>query len=135
MSKKIEEIEGIGPALGAKLRDAGATTVEKLLELGGTKKGRGSLAETSGISEKQILKFVNMADLFRINGVGEEFSELLEASGVDTVVELATRNAENLTKKMAEVNEAKKLTRALPALTQVEKWVAQAKELPRAVHH
>ena len=93
------------------------------------------MAETSGISEKKILTFVNMADLFRINGVGEEFSELLEAAGVDSVVELATRNAENLTKKMAEVNETKKLTRALPALSQVEKWVAHAKELPRAVHH
>lgn len=135
MSKNIEDIEGIGPVLGAKLRDAGATTVEKLLEVGGTKKGRVTLAETSGVSEAKVLKFVNMADLFRINGVGEEFSELLEASGVDSVVELATRNAENLTKKMTEVNEAKKLTRALPGLVQVEKWVAQAKDLPRAVHH
>ena len=135
MSKNIEDIEGIGPVLGAKLRDAGATTVEKLLEVGGTKKGRVTLAETSGVAESKILKFVNMADLFRINGVGEEFSELLEASGVDSVVELATRNAENLTKKMAEVNETKKLTRALPSLVQVEKWVAQAKDLPRAVHH
>lgn len=135
MSKNIEDIEGIGPVLGGKLREAGATTVEKLLELGGTKKGRISLAETSGVSEAKVLKFVNMADLFRVNGVGEEFSELLEAAGVDSVVELATRNAENLTKKMAEVNETKKLTRALPGLSQVEKWIGHAKELPRAVHH
>ena len=132
---KVEEIEGIGPVLGEKLRAAGINTVDKLLENAASKKQRQSLAEETGISEKQILKFTNMADLFRLNGVGQEYAELLEVAGVDTVPELAQRNAANLTAKMEEVNEAKNLTRKTPSATEVEKWIAQAKELPRVIEY
>ena len=132
---KVEEIEGIGPVFGEKLRAAGINTVDKLLEKAATKKQRQSLAEETGISEKQILKFANMADLFRLNGVGQEYAELLEVAGVDTVPELAQRNAANLTAKMEEVNEAKNLTRKTPSATEVEKWIAQAKELPRVIEY
>jgi len=132
---KVEEIEGIGPVFSEKLRAAGINTVDKLLENAATKKQRQSLAEETGISEKQILKFTNMADLFRLNGVGQEYAELLEVAGVDTVPELAQRNAANLTAKMEEVNEAKNLTRKTPSATEVEKWIAQAKELPRVIEY
>jgi predicted flap endonuclease-1-like 5' DNA nuclease len=132
---KIEEIEGIGPALGEKLRNEGITSTDKLLAGAKTKKQRKELAEASGIPEQQILKFANMADLFRIKGVGQEFSQLLEAAGVDTVPEMAQRSAENLTAKMEEVNEAKKLTRRTPSLKEVEKWVAEAKTLPRELEY
>ena len=132
---KVEEIEGIGPVLGEKLRAAGINTVDKLLENAATKKQRQSLAEETGISEKQILKFTNMADLFRLNGVGQEYAELLEVAGVDTVPELAQRNAANLTAKMEEVNDAKNLTRKTPSVLEVEKWIAQAKELPRVIEY
>lgn len=130
---KIEEIEGIGPVMGEKLRAAGITTTDKLLESTLTPKQRKDLAESTGISLKLILKFANMADLFRITGVGQEYAELLEAAGVDTVPELAQRNAENLTAKMEEVNEEKSLVRRTPSLTSVEKWVEEAKNLPRAL--
>lgn len=132
---KIEEIEGIGQALGEKLRNAGVTNTDKLLAGAKTKKQRQELADVSGISEKQILKFANMADLFRINGVGQEFAELLEAAGVDTVPELAQRNAINLVAAMEEVNEEKELTRRTPSLKEVEKWVAEAKTLPRVLEY
>ncbi|MDD3194323.1 MAG: DUF4332 domain-containing protein [Paludibacter sp.] len=132
---KIEEIEGIGPVLGEKMRSAGITGTDKLLAASKTKQQRQQLADATGISEKQVLKFANMADLFRITGVGQEFAELLEAAGVDTVPELAQRNAENLTAKMEEVNAAKSLTRRTPALKEVEKWVAEAKTLPRALEY
>lgn len=132
---KIEEIEGIGPVMGEKLRAAGVKTTDALLENTKTKKQRQDLAEATGISEKLILKFANMADLFRINGVGQEFAELLEAAGVDTVPELAQRRPDNLTAKMEEVNAEKKLTRRTPSLKEVEKWVAEAKELPRALEY
>ncbi|MDL2243324.1 DUF4332 domain-containing protein [Bacteroidales bacterium OttesenSCG-928-J19] len=132
---KIEEIEGIGPVLGEKFRQVGVNTTDKLLEQGATKKGRKELAESTGIAESKILKFVNMVDLFRITGVGQEFSELLEAAGVDTVPELAQRRPDNLTAKMEEVNEAKKLTRRTPSLAEVEKWVAEAKTLPRVIEY
>ena len=130
---KIEEIEGIGPVLGEKHRNAGVTTTDKLLEETKTKTQRKDLAEKTGISEAESLRFANMADLFRIMGIGQEYSDLLEASGVDTVPELATRNAENLLAKMEEVNKAKELTRKVPSLKEVEKWIAEAKELPRAL--
>jgi len=132
---KIEEIEGIGEKLGAKLREAGINTTDKMLAGTKTKKQRKDLAESTGISEKLILKFANMADLFRINGIGQEFSELLEAAGVDTVPELATRNAENLTAKMEEVNAEKKLTRRTPSLKEVVKWIEEAKTMPRVLEY
>jgi predicted flap endonuclease-1-like 5' DNA nuclease len=113
----------------------GITTVAELLQKGATPKGRQEVAENSGISDKLILRWVNHADLFRITGVAEEFADLLEASGVDTVVELAQRNAENLYQKMVATNAEKKLVRKLPALTQVADWVAQAKVLPRVVSY
>lgn len=128
---KIEEIEGIGPVMGQKMRDVGVATTDKLLESTLSPKQRKDLAEATGISPNLILKYANMADLFRITGVGQEYAELLEAAGVDTVPELAQRNAENLTAKMEEVNEEKNLVRRTPSLASVEKWVEEAKTLPR----
>ncbi|TXC85220.1 DUF4332 domain-containing protein [Luteibaculum oceani] len=129
MSKKISEIEGIGPALSEKLAKAGVKTVEALLEKGSTKAGRKTLAAESGIDEGKILDFVNMADLFRIKGVGSQFAELLKASGVDTIKELRNRNPENLHEKLVEIQAAKKITRTVPGKSQVEGFVSQAKQL------
>lgn len=129
MSYSISDIEGIGPVLAEKLKGAGIKTTGALLERAASPKGRKDVAAESGINEKQILKFANMADLMRIKGVGEEYSELLEAAGVDTVKELRNRRPDNLTAKMAEVNETKKLVRSLPSEKVVEGWVAHAKEL------
>ncbi len=132
---KLSTIEGIGEVYEAKLEAIGIKSVEALLEAATTKKGRQDLAEKSELSEKLILKWANHADLFRIKGVAGEYAELLEAAGVDTVPELAQRNAANLTKKMEEVNEEKKLVRKVPTEKQVEDWVAQAKELPRVLEY
>ncbi len=129
MAKKIIEIEGIGPVYSEKLIAAGVSTVEGLLETGATRAGRKKLADETGLSEKKILEWVNMADLFRIKGVASQFAELLKASGVDTVKELRNRNAENLYAKLVEVQEEKKITRAVPALSQVADFIEQAKEL------
>ena len=135
MKYKIEEIEGIGPAVGAKLKAVGIVDTDKLLERCGAKKGRSDVAKETGLDESRLLKWANMADLMRISGVGEEFSELLEAAGVDTVKELQHRNAATLAAKMAEVNEARKLTRTVPAASQVTKWIEQAKTLKPMVSH
>ncbi|MBN1973461.1 MAG: DUF4332 domain-containing protein [Sedimentisphaerales bacterium] len=132
---KIEDVEGIGPAYGEKLRNAGVNNTDQLLVAGKTKKGRAELAEKTGISESLILKWVNMVDLYRIKGVGSEFSELLEASGVDTVKELKHRIPANLVKKMTEVKEARKLTRVVPTEAVVKDWIEQAKKLPAAVEY
>ena len=132
---KIVDIEGIGPAYAAKLAKAGVRTVEGLLKEGASAKGRKEIAEKSGIGEAMVLKWVNRADLARVKGIGSEYADLLEAAGVDTVVELAKRVPANLVAKMTEVNEAKKLVRKLPVLSQVEGWVKQAKDLPRAVSY
>jgi len=130
MGYSIIEIEGIGPTYAEKLNAAGIKTTDAYLERAKDPKGRKALAEETGIDDKRILKWANMADLMRIKGVGEEYSELLEAAGVDTVKELKHRKPENLAAKMAEVNEEKKLVRQVPSETQVVKWVDQAKELP-----
>ena len=132
---KIIDIEGIGPKYAELFATQGIKTVEGLLKAGSKPKDRKKLAEALQISEKLILEWVNNADLFRIKGVGEEYSDLLEEAGVDTVPELAQRNAENLLAKMAETNEVKKLVRRLPVLSQVESWVAQAKDLPRVIEY
>lgn len=132
---KIMDIEGIGEKYAAKLQEAGIRTVEALLEKGATPQGRIKLCSQTGIEDGLILQWVNHADLYRIKGVGAEFSDLLEAAGVDTVVELARRNAENLVQKLAEVNQEKKLVRRLPVLSQVQGWVEQAKQLPRKISY
>lgn len=132
---KIIDIEGIGPAYAAKLQAAGITTTEALLKAGATPKGRKEVAEKSGISGDLILEWVNHSDLYRIKGVASEYSDLLEEAGVDTVVELAHRNAQNLLEKMTEANAQKNLVRRLPTLGMVEKWIEQAKALPRAVEY
>ena len=132
---KIDEIEGIGEKYAKKLVKAGIKTVEDLLEKGATKKGRNELAKLTGLSEKLILTWVNHADLFRVKGIGKQYAELLEAAGIDTVVELSKRNPENLLDAMVKTNEKKHLVRALPYLKQVKKWVEQAKKLPRKVSY
>lgn len=132
---KLSEIEGIGEAYAKKLEKVGLKTTEDLLEKGSTPKGRKEIAKLTGISEKLILKWVNHADLFRVKGIGKQYAELLEAAGVDTVVELAKRVPENLLKKMEEVNKKKKLVRLLPFLKQVKKWVEEAKKLPRKIKY
>jgi predicted flap endonuclease-1-like 5' DNA nuclease len=132
---KLADIEGVGPAYAAKLEAAGVKDSENLLKLGGTPKGRKELADKSGISDALILKWVNRVDLSRVKGIGSEYADLLEAAGVDTVVELGTRKPDNLVAKMTQVNEAKQLVRKLPTLSQVEDWVKQAKDLPRAISY
>lgn len=129
MSYSIVEIEGIGPAYAEKLAALGIKTTEDYLGMAKDPKGRKNIADKTGIDSKRVLKWANMADLMRISGVGEEYSELLEAAGVDTVKELKHRNAANLAAKMAEVNEDKKLVRQVPGEAQVTKWVDQAKNL------
>ena len=132
---KIVNIEGIGPAYAEKLAGVGIKTVEALLDKGAGRKGREELAEQTGITEKLILEWVNLADLMRIKGVGEEYSDLLEEAGVDTVKELKNRNPENLYKAMVETNQEKKLVRRVPTLKEVQKWVAEAAQLePRVTH-
>ncbi|MBL6963410.1 MAG: DUF4332 domain-containing protein [Bacteroidetes bacterium] len=133
MGKRISEIEGIGPSFSSKLGNAGINTVEALLEKGSTKAGRSSIAAQSGIDEGKILDWVNMADLFRIKGIGTQFAELLKASGVDTVKELRNRNAGNLHSTLIEVQAEKKITRAVPGANQVMNFVEQAKNLPPKV--
>ena len=130
MAYKIIDIEGVGEAYAEKLTAAGITKVEQLLEKCAAPAGRKALAEQTGISPKLILKWTNHADLFRINGVGPQFAELLEASGVDTVKELRHRVAENLQKKLEEVNAEKNLCNRVPTTGEIQKMIDQAKELP-----
>jgi predicted flap endonuclease-1-like 5' DNA nuclease len=132
---KLSTVEGIGETYSAKLKEAGIETTDALLEMGKTSKGRKALAEKTGISGKLILTWVNMVDLFRINGVGEEYADLLERAGVDTVPELAQRNAANLHAKMDEINEVKKLVRQVPSAAAVDQWIDEAKTLPRIVEY
>jgi len=127
------DIEGIGPVYAETLAGVGLRTTSDLLQAGASPKGRENLVATSGISKKLILRWVNLADLFRIKGVGEQYADLLEAAGVDTVPELAQRRADNLTKKMVEVNEDKRLVRRTPTEAQVAAWIESAKGLPRVV--
>jgi len=133
---KLTQIEGIGEKYSGKLQEAGISTQEKLLEAGETTKGRKALAEQTGISEKLILGWINRADLARVKGIGEEYADLLELAGVDTVPELAQRNAANLHTRINEVAETRgNVVRRVPSLAEVEKWVTQARALPRAIHY
>src|SRR5690554_2707383 len=129
MANSIVDIEGIGPVYKEKLSKAGIKTVNGLLEKGASRKGRKEIADLSGIDEGRVLDFVNMADLFRINGIASQFAELLKATGVDTVKGLRNRNPENLHQALVDTNATKKLTWVVPALSQVQDFVEQAKAL------
>ncbi len=135
MSYNITDIEGIGVTYGEKMIAQGMKTTDDLLEKGGTKKGREGIAKATGIPESLILTWVNHADLFRIKGVAGQFSELLEAAGVDTVKEFATRNADNLHAKMVETNEKMGLSGRVPSLDSLKEMIAHAKTLVPKVSH
>lgn len=135
MNYRITDIEGVGAAMTKKLEKASIKSVQGLLKKGATKKGRKEIADATGIDESVVLKWVNMADLYRVKGIGKQYAELLEKAGVDTVKELKMRKADNLLAKMAEVNKAgsKRLVRLLPGLKRVAAWIEEAKKLPPMV--
>lgn len=132
---KLDIVKGIGDVYAQKLMDAGINNTDELLEICKTPAGRKRVADETGISNDLILTWTNHIDLFRINGVREQFAELLEAAGVDTVPELARRNATNLHEKMVEVNEAEKLSGRIPSVNQLTDWIEQAKKLPRVIEY
>ena len=132
---KLVDIEGVGPVNARKLLKAKVRSTGSLLAMGGTRKGREAIAKASGISKKLIMEWVNHVDLFRIKGVGSEFSDLLEAAGVDTVVELSKREPKKLTELLAKVSAKRNLTNRVPNVKMVKNWIAQAKKLPRAVSY
>ena len=134
-NRKIDDIEGIGPAIGEKLRSVGVKDTHTLLAKAATPAARKALAAAAGLTDAQILKFANMADLYRVKGIGSEYSELLEATGVDTVPALARRNAANLTAALAQANETKKLARRAPSEAEVTRWIDEAKALARALEY
>lgn len=135
MAYNIINIEGIGPSYAEKFKVAGIKTTDDLLEKGGTKAGRKTLADTCGIDEGKILTWVNHCDLHRIKGIAGQTSELMETAGVDTVKELANRSAENLSAKMQEVNTAKKLTGRVPSAKLLQRMIDDAKKLNPKVFH
>ena len=131
----IDTIEGIGVKNATRLRKNRIRTTEALLRRGATRAGRREIAAATGLSTTQILEWVNRADLMRVKGIGEEYSDLLEVSGVDTVKELRNRNPENLLARMVEINRTRRLVRRLPTLPMVERWIDAAAELPPIVKH
>jgi predicted flap endonuclease-1-like 5' DNA nuclease len=131
----IIDVEGIGPVYAAKLEAAGVKTTDDLLERGAKPKGREELEKATGIAHALILQWVNHVDLYRLDGVGSEYSDLLEAAGVDSPIELAHRVPANLAAKLIEVNEAKKLVRRVPTEAMVAGWIEQAKSMPKVVEH
>lgn len=131
----IQSIEGIGPVNAERLRAAGISTVASLLEAGATRTGRTQLAAETGLAEDLILGWVNRADLMRIRGVGRQYSDLLEAAGVDTVKELGRRRADNLHKALQEANEERNLVRRAPTENEVGRWIARAKALAPVVSY
>jgi predicted flap endonuclease-1-like 5' DNA nuclease len=133
---KIQDVEGIGPAFADRLKAAGVDTTDELLQRGGNSAGRANLAAASGITEKQLLEWVNHADLMRLDGVGSEYADLLEAAGVDSCAELAQRNAANLAQTFQELDAARpNWIRQIPSEATVAGWIAEAKTLELVVTH
>ncbi len=135
MNYDVIDIEGVGESYAKKLHGVDINTTEELLQFCSTPANRRNLSEATGISPKLILKWTNHADLFRIKGVGPQFAELLEASGVDTVKELRHRKAENLATRLAEVNDARHLTRRVPSVTEVQKMIDEAANLEPVIKY
>jgi predicted flap endonuclease-1-like 5' DNA nuclease len=132
---KLETIEGIGPVNAEELKKGGVGSIDSLLKRGATKSGRTEIAGTTGLSEVRILEWVNRADLIRVKGVGGQYADLLEQSGVDTVVELAQRNPKNLHEVLLETNERCHRVKKVPTENQVKGWVKYARSLKRVVEY
>ena len=130
---KLSEIQGIGDVYSSKLAELGISSLQNLLDACASKKGRKEIASKIEVSDKLVLNWMNRADLARVKGISTHYADLLELAGVDTVPELAQRNAENLLLKITELNAEKELVKRLPSLSQVGDWIAQAKELPRVI--
>lgn len=135
LDQGIEQISGIGPSYAEKLKGANITAIKDLLKAGATKKGRQTLSKITDASERTVLKWVNRADLFRVKGIGKEYSELLDLAGVNTVVELSRRNPASLRAKLEEVNKEKMVVKLLPSVDTIKEWVRHAKRLKRRVEH
>ena len=134
MTLRISELAGVTVDIAKGLLDAGLNNSDKLLAAAGQPNARKELAAKLGVAERAVLELANRADLARIKGVGKVYSDLLEFAGVDTVAELCRRNADNLFAKINEVAGDHDVVRT-PRLDQVKDWVAQAKELGRAIHY
>ncbi len=133
---KLEDVEGIGPSKATKLRKAGVRSTAALLTQGATAKGREAISQASGLASSSILEWVNRVDLMRIKGVSTQYSDLLEAAGVDSPAELARRNAANLVKAFEAANNGRRrLVQRVPSEKVVADWIAQAKKLPKLVKH
>jgi hypothetical protein len=130
MSYPITDIEGIEGEKAAILKSVRIRTTERLLEAARTVKGRKVLAEKTGIGEKQLLSWANVADRMRIRGISKEYAELLHAAGVCTVKELRYRSPANLAKAMADANKKRKMVRLLPSEKVVCRWIESAQKLP-----
>jgi hypothetical protein len=133
MSYSITAIDHIDPDEAEALKSVGIRTTEKLLEAAKSPKGRGELSARTGLNEKRLLHFANLADKLRIKGMGKEYSALLCAVGVDTVKELKYRNPQRLAKSMVEANKKRKLVRFLPSEKLVQRWVEHARKLPQKI--
>ena len=135
MKYRIDEIEGIGPSYRAKLESADIRDTENLLEACRHRKGRKGVSAQTGISEKLLLEWSNMADLMRVSGIGPQNAELLEASGVDTIAELRHRNPVNLAIQMRRVNAKKRLCKTTPTADRLDVWISQAKNITSKISH
>jgi predicted flap endonuclease-1-like 5' DNA nuclease len=135
MSYPITDIDGIDEETAARLKAAGIRSTERLLEKARTVRGRKRLAALTGLDEKSLLCWANVADRMRIKGINKEYSQLLRAAGVGTVKELKYRNPANLAKAMAETNKKNKLVRLLPSEKVVARWIDNAKKLPLKISY
>lgn len=134
MTLSIQQLRGVTATTASRLRGVGITTSEELLEAARTPQGREELAEKTGLSRGDVLELANRADLARVKGIGEVYSNLLENCGVDTCLELAQRNPANLHERLVADAAASGVRRA-PALSQVTNWIEQAKALGRGIEY
>jgi predicted flap endonuclease-1-like 5' DNA nuclease len=134
-SRTLRDLEGMGAGYVEKLRQSGIRSVQALLQRARTRTERSAIAREVGASEKNVLDWVTRADLLRVPGIGPEYASLLENAGVETVPELANRNAGALYEAIVKANESNRLVRKTPARKQVKDWVSAARSLPRAVEY
>jgi predicted flap endonuclease-1-like 5' DNA nuclease len=130
----IENTLGIGPTYGEKLRKAGVSNTQKLLDQTASRRARQALAEKAEIPYKRVLGWAQQAELMKIAGIGPRQANLLAAVGVASVKELAQRKPENLTERVGVANSfSPRFVDRTPSLATVTKWIAAAKEMPSAI--
>ncbi|TFF69099.1 MAG: DUF4332 domain-containing protein [Promethearchaeota archaeon] len=125
---KLTEIIGLEEKHAKLLASAGIREIEDLLALSYYQIKQ--LARSIGVSVKTLDTWQEHADLMRVEGITPEVANALNLIGIDSVKELAYRNAKNSLERLKNLKgDNPNVLGKLPTIKKVEEWIKGAKNM------